>query len=373
MSASLQSAVVKAREKLLSSVLNEAQVSQGPVRLILQALGWDTFDVDSVVPEYSVGNRRVDYALKANPSTTDVFLEIKAPGKADDAADQQLFEYAFHVGIPFAVLTDGRIWNFYLASGQGNYQDSRLFKLDIVEFELFQACDRLERYLGFERTKTGKSRAEAVKEYEDGFQKNKVKRLIPKVWQQLVSEPDSLLCDLLIEAVEVEGGQRPLRDDVIEFLRSTTGNISLPIKASAISHGHKADAPAPPSSINSGRKTLLQTKGVGFRLGAGAWQEFSSGKQCYVAIVRHLVSKYPDFPTRFQNAKARGKRAWISRTREDLFPGRPDFQESEVTAVGQGWLLGTQMSAQVEMPKRVEAACACVGLVFGRDVEAVFL
>jgi len=103
----LENALVKARERLLSSSLSEAQVSQGPVRSILHALGWDTFDVDCVVPEYSVGSRRVDYALKATPARTDVFLEIKAPGKADEAADLQLFEYAFHEGVPFAVLTDG--------------------------------------------------------------------------------------------------------------------------------------------------------------------------------------------------------------------------------------------------------------------------
>lgn len=100
---------------------------------------------------------------------------------------------------------------------------------------------------------------------------------------------------------------------------------------------------------------------------------FTSGKQCYVAIIRHLVAGYPEFCDRFQSAKTRGKRAWISKRKEDLFPGRPDFQASEVTAVGGGWLVGTQMSAQIEMPKRVEAACACVGLVFGRDVKATFL
>ena len=50
----LEKAVIKAREKLLSSSMNEAQISQGPVRAILQALGWDTFDVDSVIPEYTV-------------------------------------------------------------------------------------------------------------------------------------------------------------------------------------------------------------------------------------------------------------------------------------------------------------------------------
>ncbi len=373
MNAPLEKALIKAREVLLSSVLNEAQVSHGPVKSILHALGWDTFDVCSVVPEYSVGVRRVDYALRASSATPDVFLEIKAPGKADDAADQQLFEYAFHEGVPFAVLTDGRIWNFYLPSGQGNYQDRRLFKLDIVEFELSEACERLERYLGFERTKMGKARADAVKEYADGFQKAKLKELIPKVWQGLLTEPDELLCDLLIEAVEAEGGQRPLRDDVTAFLRSTGGTTSSAKKNSTSSQPYKPTSPVLIPTPVPAKHSVPHARSVGFRVAAGAWQTFPTGKQCYVEIIRHLVTTYPEFPARFQNAKTRGKRAWISRSKEDLFPGRADFQESEVTTVGGGWLVGTQMSAQVEMPKRIEAACACVGLVFGRDIEAVFL
>jgi predicted type IV restriction endonuclease len=373
MNTDLENAVVRAREKLLSSTLNEAQVSQGPVRSILQALGWDTFDVDIVVPEYTVGSRRVDYALKASPANIDVFLEIKAPGKADDAADQQLFEYAFHVGVPFAVLTDGRIWNFYLPSGQGNYQDRRLFKLDIVERELSETCERFRCYLGFDRTKKGLARSDAVKEYEDSFQKSKVKALIPKVWQDLLLEPDDLLCEILIEAVEAEGGQRPHRDDVIAYLRSLVGNASVAKKSAIETNSAKAATLSAVQSSKSGAGVNPAAKGIGFQLADGPWQSFPNGKQCYVAIVRHLVANYAEFPIRFQNAKTRGKRAWISKSKEHLFPGRPDFQESEVTSVGDGWLVGTQMSAQLEMPKRAEAACACVGLVFGRDIQAVFL
>jgi predicted type IV restriction endonuclease len=369
MSVTLEAALVKAREKLLSGVLSEAQVSQGPVKSILQALGWDTFDVDSVIPEYSVGNRRVDYALKANPSTTDVFLEIKAPGKADDSADQQLFEYAFHEGVPFAVLTDGRIWSFYLPSGQGSYQDRRLFKLDIVERELSDTCRRLQKYLEFSRIKSGTARSEALKEYADGFQKNKVKELIPKIWQRLLAEPDDMLCDVLIEAVEGEGGQRPSREDVIAFLQ----------KEASVQNFVSPSQSAQPKPLKTAKllpvgheKSSPRIQGIGFRLESGSWQSFASGKQCYVAIIRHLMSRSTEFPIRFQNAKTRGKRAWISKNKEELFPGRPDFQQSEVTQMGGGWLLGTQMSAQTDMPKRVEAACACVGLVFGRDIEATF-
>ncbi len=374
MTTRLELALVKARERLLSAAMNEAQVSQGPVRAILQALGWDTFDVDSVVPEYSVGNRRVDYALKATPSTTDVFLEIKAPGKADDVADQQLFEYAFHVGVPFAVLTDGRTWNFYLPSGQGNYQDRRLFKLDIVERELSEACERLNRYLAFDRVKNGSAHAEAVKEYQDRFQRNKVKELIPKVWQSLLAEPDDLLCDVLIEAVEAQVGQRPLREDVITFFQSVISADSVTPRIIGKSATTRAITTPPNSPQVLPIRGLSSRAGnIGFCAADGKWHSLTTGKQCYVAIIRHLVAHYPEFCDRFQSAKTRGKRAWISKHKEDLFPGRPDFQESEVTAVGGGWLVGTQMSAQAEMPKRVEAACACVGLVFGRDVKATFL
>ena len=217
------------------------------------------------------------------------------------------------------------------------------------------------------------ARSGAVKEYEDGFQKIKVKSLLPKVWQDLLCEPDDLLCDVLIEAVEAEGGQRPQRDDVTTYLRSMAGTTLIANNISTPGQTYK-----PPMSVLSASPVLangivLSPKGIGFQVAAGAWQAFTNGKQCYVAIGRHLVSNYPEFPTRFQHAKTRGKRAWISMSKEQLFPGRPDFQDSEVTSVGGGWLVGTQMSAQVEMPKRVEAACACVGLVFGRDIQAIFL
>lgn len=42
---------------------NEASVSQGIVLRLLAALGWECFNPESIWPEYSLGLRRVDYAL----------------------------------------------------------------------------------------------------------------------------------------------------------------------------------------------------------------------------------------------------------------------------------------------------------------------
>ena len=102
-------------------VANEASVTQGSVLPILQALGWSIFDARIVCPEYTVEGKRVDFALCHQPRRPDIFMEVKQVGKSE-GADRQLFEYAFHTGVPMAVLTTGQEWHFYLPAEQGTYQ-----------------------------------------------------------------------------------------------------------------------------------------------------------------------------------------------------------------------------------------------------------
>ena len=83
---------------------NEHSVSQGIVLRLLQELGWDTYDISSVWPEYQTGEGRADFALCHPPSKPAVFIEVKQPGRAEESVRQAL-EYAFHTGVPFIVLT----------------------------------------------------------------------------------------------------------------------------------------------------------------------------------------------------------------------------------------------------------------------------
>lgn len=77
---------------------------------ILRALGWDDSDPDQVIPEYAKAGRRVDFALCGSPGRPSLFVEVKGVGRAVEG-DRQLFEYAFHEGIPLCLLTDGREWS----------------------------------------------------------------------------------------------------------------------------------------------------------------------------------------------------------------------------------------------------------------------
>ena len=140
--------------------VNEAAVSQGAVLPILQALEWPIFDAQVVCPEYTIEGRRVDFALCHQPRRPEVFIEVKQVGQGE-GADRQLFEYAFHAGVPLAILTTGQEWHFYLPAEQGTYQERRGYRLDLLEREPGESADRLIRYLSAERVAAGESLAAA--------------------------------------------------------------------------------------------------------------------------------------------------------------------------------------------------------------------
>src|SRR5208283_1614470 len=122
----------------LATLLQSAQFQGGEqairetvVLQVLQSLGWEIFDPVKVIREFSMSGRRVDYALSASPPKIDLFIETKALGNSV-GADKQLFEYAYHEGFQFAVLTDGREWNFFVPGEQGSYDERRVQKLDLT-------------------------------------------------------------------------------------------------------------------------------------------------------------------------------------------------------------------------------------------------
>lgn len=196
---------------------NEQAISQGIVLRVFQELGWDTWDTNVVWPEYQTGEGRADFALCHPPSKPAVFTEVKQPGKAEEAVRQAL-EYAFHTGVPFVVLTDGRTWSFYLPAEQGSYEDRRVYKLDLYERPPAEAGEILQRYLERAKVESGEALEIARKEYRSRNRRSQAKAAIPEAWHELVEKGDELLVEMLTSAVESKTGVRPDADDVAEFL-----------------------------------------------------------------------------------------------------------------------------------------------------------
>jgi predicted type IV restriction endonuclease len=119
--------------------IGEAAVSQGIVLRLLNVLTWPTYNTQVIIPEYSVEGRRVDYALCHPSSKPVVFIEVKQVGNIE-GAERQLFEYAFHEGVPIAILTDGREWRFFHPTAQGDYRERKVHEMDLTEDDSEKKC-----------------------------------------------------------------------------------------------------------------------------------------------------------------------------------------------------------------------------------------
>jgi hypothetical protein len=215
---------IKADSNLLT--VSEAQTSQGIVLPILNNLGWDVFNTSEVTPEYSVGGRRVDFALRIQ-SINKVFLEIKKTSENLDNHQEQLVYYAFQQGVKLAILTNGITWQFYLPLQEGSWEQRRFFTIDLMEQSLDDAIEKFESLLSRKNIDSGNAYQNAKSLYE-GRQKNKIiKENLPKAWQKLISEPDEMLVELLNETLEKISGYKAENNQITDFLQNTFPNFSI--------------------------------------------------------------------------------------------------------------------------------------------------
>lgn len=335
---------------------NEAAISGGIVRRVLDALGWPVYDPHVVYPEYTVKGRRVDFALCHPADKARVFVEVKQPGQAR-GADQQLFEYAFHEGVPMAVMTDGREWHVYVPAGAGSYDERRVYLLDLLERSPAEAAERLTRYLAYDRVRNEEAVRAARDDYDLIARSREGERYLPTAWERLLSEPDAALVALMAEKVESLCGVRPDEVRVTAFLRANAGHSTKSAPTRAPLHvkpvaPHRTTPPSP-----QGER--------GFALN-GTFHEARTAADAYRRIMAALIQQEPGFAARFASEGGRS-RAYLARDKAALFPGRPDLQATSVAEMPHGWWLGLNVSRQT-IDQRLRRACELAGLTFGKDL-----
>jgi len=181
---------------------SEATVSEGIVLRLLDALDWPRFHTHIIIPEYSLGGRRVDYALCHPPSKPLVFIEVKQVGNIE-FAEKQLFEYAFHEGVPIAILTDGREWQFFHPSGQGNYNERKVHELNLVDGDTGENAERFHRYLNYNAVRTGEAVRVIAEDYRKVLQQRQAEARLPDAWAKLIAESDELLVEIVADKVNI--------------------------------------------------------------------------------------------------------------------------------------------------------------------------
>jgi hypothetical protein len=345
---------------------NEQAISQGIVLRLLQELGWNTRDTAVVWPEYQTGEGRVDFALCHPPSKPAIFIEVKQPGKAEDGVRQAL-EYAFHTGVPFIVLTDGKTWSFYLPAEQGSYEDRRVYKLDLFERSPGESTETLGRYLARARIESGEALETARREYRSRHRRSQARAAIPEAWRELVEKGNEDLVELLASAVELKAGVRPDADEVAEFLAA----LGKPVIVGTLRSKPLNSPPAPPSAASQSTPRV-RPPARGTLLLQGKAYPYTNAKDAMVTVLRELAKSDPSFLercSRHPDAKGRTRR-YIARTPEELYPGREDLRDMREPLPG-GWLVMTNLN-NVLKKTIIKLAAEVAGLTFGKDVIVDF-
>lgn len=205
--------------------LDESSIKQAVVLNLLSLAGWNPFDPSELVPEYTVGNRRVDFALNPN-STNTVFIEVKRPGANLAYHSQQLLEYCFQEGVKLSVLTNGLSWWLYLPLQGGSWQQRRFLTIDLESQEAEIVHQQFAKYLAKENVSNGKAVSDAEDLVESQRRAEIASATIIQAWNQIIGTPDEILVDLISETAEHITGFKLDAELVKEFLSRRVHTLS---------------------------------------------------------------------------------------------------------------------------------------------------
>lgn len=132
----------------IGALATEEATKTALVLPMLRALGYDVFNPEEVVPEYTADHgikrgEKVDYALKLDGKPT-ILIECKTAGtQLDSRKASQLYRYFTSTKARFGVLTDGIRYEFFSDLDDPNRMDGKPFFI----FDLLTHSDEEVREL----------------------------------------------------------------------------------------------------------------------------------------------------------------------------------------------------------------------------------
>lgn len=187
---------------------------------VLNSLGWDPFGQD-VRYEHPVGGKgggKVDIAL-IGPSRVVAMIEAKSPGENLQRHVDQIVGYAFREGADICALTNGVEWWLYLPMERVPFEQRRFAVLNTREDPIDQLADDFTTFLGKDNLLSRQAEHRARQVLKAIRDADHLKTLIPRVWKQILTEPDEELLDLVSRRVYETANLRPSRKQVAAVLR----------------------------------------------------------------------------------------------------------------------------------------------------------
>ena len=370
----LRDSLINSRPGVLD---NEAQVKLTVIQPVLNELGWRATNPAEFKSEFPVDNRWVDYALGTQLTTPFprplVFVEAKDVGRADTKGEEQLFSYAVNRGIPLLVLTDGKVWNFYLSMAAGQPPDRRFYQIELTREEMIPAYAELfRRYLQKDNVLSGQARRDGEEQLERTQESELARNQIAHCWDALLSEPSPILRDALVEAVEKRCGAKPAAEDVDGFLRGLRATAVPSVRPSPEISATPSARTAPSGRRSRSNKPAEQTGRTGRIVGYvldGREVAARSGIRVLQEILLEFDRRDAAFMERFALETGTARRNIVGRNRESIYMSSPHLIDQS-QEVGNGWWMSTKINA-VQIKGHIETACRLAGVRFGSQLRLI--
>ena len=243
-----------------ADLTGRASVAQGVVLRLLNAAGWDVFDLSQVMPDYRSANTEIGYALlmprsgSGQSPSPRVLIEVRSPGESLEATRtvNRLLTCCAEEGAPLGILTDGLRWRLFLHTAGENRRDSSFCEMDLAG-NPEAAAEDVDRYLAREKVVSGQAVRSAERLLRDRSRDETSRQAIMEGWRQVVAGMDDGLLSLVAIAAEQKTGLRPdnslvrrvLSDSRAELLASGANRT-----ASAVPHSRTR-----PSAFTMGTET----------------------------------------------------------------------------------------------------------------------
>lgn len=196
---------------------DEEAIKQVSVIPFIEALGYDTRNLDEVKSQFAVANEWVDYAIKRDRKPIILVEAKRATDTLSEKRWKQLNDYFCATEAKYAVLTNGIVFHFYTDLHQRNIMDKLPFlTLDMCDFSA-DLVRRLEAFTksGFdlERAQLSAKKSALYRSVQKEFlspSADLVTYFIQSITNSLPKEGDrSLLKEVLDDVIRDEIAKKP--------------------------------------------------------------------------------------------------------------------------------------------------------------------
>ncbi len=295
--------------------LDVSSVKLGVVLRLLNAAGWDVFDVFQVVPNYPTGNGRVDFALMASPTrgaskpaAPQVLVVVRPFGEDLDGVRQErrMAAQCSRVGVPLGVLTDGRRWLLLFQAPGLQGSGHRFCQVDLAG-DPVAAAEELNRYLSRDRVASGQAARSAERTLRDLTSDVVNRQAVLDGWRQVVLGFQDGLMDLVATVAEQRTGYRPDIRQVRRVLTDSRAELLPPA----------GDQGGPASAVGGN----LRRRPASFTF-LSETRPVSSWPDLLVQVVLVMRQRHPEDFERILEIRGR-KNRYFSRSAEDLYVPKP--------------------------------------------------